>query len=117
MSCVFRHLLRKWKRIANDSHELSLHSFDKEHQPNGVLYEHTCGNTTIREFCTRVLETTTIKYSWEDYMKDSSITEFSSQETEEAKSVLDNTNIYSILQSFEVDEPLSDCLPSKVFEL
>ena len=77
----------------------------------------TCGNTTIREFCTRVLETTTIKYSWEDYMKDSSITEFSSQETEEAKSVLDSTNIYSILQSFEVDEPLSDCLPSKVFEL
>ena len=50
-------------------------------------------------------------------MKDSSITEFSSQETEEGKSVLDSTNIYSILQSFEVDEPLSDCLPSKVFEL
>ena len=145
MACVFRHLLKKWRSIADNSHELSLHAsrLDTEQES---LYQHNCGNTTLQEFCGAISDVTTIKYSWEDYMKDSSISDtFSSQEissensrqsshnaeevsqfaAEEAsylssqevstewddtKPLWENTDFYSILQSFEQDEPIDDCL-------
>ena len=105
---------------------------------NGTsLRQHTCASTTLREFCGTVLGVTTIKYSWEDYVKDASISDtLSSQEIsredsrdvseasrcapeasqdasrkiDDSKPLWENVDFCSILQSFELDEPISDCL-------
>ena len=137
MACVFRHLLKKWRLIADHSHELSLHACRVGTEPGSFLYEHTCASTTLREFCGAVVGVTTIKYSWEDYVKDASISDtLSSQEIsredsrdvseasrcapeasqdashkiDDTKPLWENVDFCSILQSFELDEPISDCL-------
>ena len=137
MACVFRHLLKKWRLIADHSHELSLHACRVGAEPGSFLYEHTCASTTLREFCGTVVGVTTIKYSWEDYVKDASISDtLSSQEIsredsrdvseasrcapeasqdashkiDDTKPLWENVDFCSILQSFELDEPISDCL-------
>lgn len=64
MSSVFNHLEKKWKAVVNNAHELSLISSNYR---GNSLYQHTCGDMTIEDFCGRMDEITVVFYRWEMY--------------------------------------------------
>lgn len=66
MTSVFNHLLKKWKRLAESSHELCLRS------PADMcfIYAHSCEKKTVSEFCNATTELVVVEYMWEDYQTD-----------------------------------------------
>ena len=66
MTSVFNHLLKKWKRLAESSHELCLRS----PADLAFVYSHSCEKQTVAEFCKSSTELIVVEYMWEDYQTD-----------------------------------------------
>ena len=66
MTSVFNHLLKKWKRLAESSHELCLRS----PADLAFVYSHSCEKQTVSEFCKSSTELIVVEYMWEDYQTD-----------------------------------------------
>lgn len=64
MASVFNHLTKKWKPVVDNAHELSLISSNSR---GNSLYQHTCGDMTIEDFCGIMDEITVVFYRWEMY--------------------------------------------------
>ena len=66
MTSVFNHLLKKWNRLAESSHELCLRS----PADFAFVYSHSCEKQTVSEFCKSSAELVVVEYMWEDYQTD-----------------------------------------------
>ena len=66
MTSVFNHLLKKWKRLAESSHELCLRS----PADLAFVYSHSCEKQTVSEFCKSSTELIVVEYMWKDYQTD-----------------------------------------------